>query len=87
LPRNSESWPKKAQRGVLQGHPSASRIIVSQDAGLHGGLRKHRRDGLREPLEPGDRATSQGARVKPDAILYAFDLLELDGRDLGQDPL
>ena len=29
----------------------------------------------------------RGARVKPEAILYAFDLLELDGRDLRREPL
>jgi bifunctional non-homologous end joining protein LigD len=29
----------------------------------------------------------QGSRVKPEAILYAFDLLELDGFDLRQEPL
>jgi hypothetical protein len=29
----------------------------------------------------------QGSRVKPEAILYAFDLLELDGCDLRQEPL
>jgi bifunctional non-homologous end joining protein LigD len=29
----------------------------------------------------------QGSRVKPEAILFAFDLLELDGRDLRKEPL
>jgi bifunctional non-homologous end joining protein LigD len=29
----------------------------------------------------------QGPRIKPEAILFAFDLLELDGRDLRPEPL
>jgi bifunctional non-homologous end joining protein LigD len=28
-----------------------------------------------------------GARVKPEAILYAFDLIEIDGRDLRRQPI
>lgn len=32
-------------------------------------------------------ALISGARVKPAAILYAFDLLELDGRDLRREPI
>ena len=28
-----------------------------------------------------------GPRIKPDAILFAFDLLELDSKDLRREPL
>ena len=79
----------------VRSHPERPRLHRALSGGRQRGepaalpvLRDRRRGRDSRRRRPRDlRPTAAGPRIKPDAILFAFDLLELNGTDMRREPL